>query len=95
VAAGESWELAASRELAEELGVSAELGYLGEGTYEDDKVREVARIYQTRSEGPFAFVDEEIVEAAWVPMTQIRDWLADKDVCPDSVSLVLPRLDAP
>jgi isopentenyldiphosphate isomerase len=95
VAAGEGWEPAANRELAEELGVSAELGYLGEGTYEDDQVREVARIYQARSEGPFAFVDDEIVEAVWVPMAQIFDWLVDKDVCPDSVALVMPRLDAP
>ena len=30
VNAGEAWELAATRELVEELGISAELAYLGE-----------------------------------------------------------------
>jgi isopentenyldiphosphate isomerase len=95
VAAGEAWELAAARELAEELGVSAELVYLGEGSYDDDDVREVARIYQARTEGPFDFADDEIAEAVWVPTDQVREWLADRVTCPDSIALVLPRLDAP
>lgn len=95
VAAGEAWELAAARELIEELGVSAELAYLGEGSYEDDDVREVARIYQARCEGPFDFSDNEIVEAVWVPIGDLRDWLEGRQVCPDSMSLVLARLDAP
>jgi len=95
VAAGEAWELAAARELAEEIGVSAELGYLGEDVYADDEVREVARVYHARTAGPFTFADGEIVEAAWIPVAQIRDWLATRRVCPDSVALVLPRLDAP
>jgi isopentenyldiphosphate isomerase len=42
VTAGEAWELAAARELAEEIGVSVELGYLGEDVYADEDVREVA-----------------------------------------------------
>ena len=95
VGAGEAWELAAARELAEELGVAGELAYLGEGSYEDDAVREVARIYQVRTEGPFDFADGEIAEALWVPTGEVREWLADRLVCPDSLALVLPRLDAP
>jgi len=95
VAAGEAWELAAARELAEELGISAELAYLGEGSFEDDDDREVARIYQARTEGPFEFADNEISEALWVPMESVREWLVGRSVCPDSMALVLPRLDAP
>ncbi len=95
VAAGEAWEFAASRELAEELGVSAELVYLGEELYEDDDVRELARVYQARTEGPFDFADDEIVDAAWVPLEAMVAWLENRDVCPDSRALVLPRLDAP
>jgi isopentenyldiphosphate isomerase len=75
VAAGEAWELAAARELAEELGISAELAYLGEGSFE--------------------FADNEISEALWVPMESVREWLVGRSVCPDSMALVLPRLDAP
>jgi len=95
VATGEAWELAASRELAEELGVGGELAYLGEGTYEDESVREIGRIYQVHSDGPFAFSDEEIVEVAWVSLDSLSEWASTTDVCPDSLFLVLPRLDAP
>jgi isopentenyldiphosphate isomerase len=95
VSAGEAWETAASRELAEEIGVTVELGYLGEGEYHDADVREIARVYHARTRGPFSFDDGEIVEAAWVPISQLREWLSGKPVCPDSLALVLPRLDAP
>lgn len=95
VAAGEAWELAAARELVEEVGITAELSYLGEGIYADDHVQEFARVYMARSEGPFSFDDGEVAEAAWVPISQLRDWLDGRPVCPDSIALVLPRLDAP
>ncbi len=95
VASGEAWELAAARELVEELGISADLEYLGEGEYVDDSVRELARVYRARSEGPFRLADEEIVELEWLPMSSLREWVAAHEVCPDSLALVLPRLDAP
>ena len=95
VATGEAWDLAAARELAEELGIVADLVYLGEGEYADDVVRELARVYAVRSEGPFSLVDDEIVELAWLPMAELRDWVSEREVCPDSLALVLPRLDAP
>lgn len=95
VATGEAWELAAARELAEELGVAADLEYLGEGEYRDDSVRELARVYAVRSEGPFRLVDDEIVAIDWLPMSALRGWVAEREVCPDSIALVLPRLDAP
>ncbi|MCD9623526.1 NUDIX hydrolase [Rhabdothermincola salaria] len=92
---GEAWEAAAAREMVEETGAVAELGYLGEDRYDDDEVRVLARIYHARTPGPFSFDDGEIVDAVWVPITQLRDWLADKPACPDSLALVLPRLDSP
>lgn len=95
VATGEAWELAATRELAEELGITVELTYLGEGIYADESVRELSRIYAARSEGPFTLVDDEIVEIGWVPMDGLREWVATHEVCPDTVALVLARLDAP
>jgi isopentenyldiphosphate isomerase len=95
VDAGEAWEVAAARELAEEAGITGELDYLGEDLYEDEFVREVARIYRIRHDGPFTFPDGEVVEAAWVPLTEVRNWLSTREVCPDSRHLVVPRLDAP
>ncbi len=94
VATGEAWEIAAARELHEEIGISGELQYLGEQLYEDEHVAELARVYATFSSGPFALSDEEIVELQWVPMSELRQWVAAHDVCPDSLALVLPRLDA-
>jgi isopentenyldiphosphate isomerase len=95
VESGESWETAAVRELDEEAGVAAELTYLGEDVYEDETVRELARIYLARHDGPATFRDGEVVEATWVPIDSLRSWLEDREVCPDSRALVIPRLDAP
>ncbi len=95
LASGESWEAAANRELAEEAGVSGELSYLGEDLYEDDLVRERARIYRTLHEGPFTFPDGEVVETAWVSLDGLQAWTAAHEICPDSKAVVMPRLDAP
>ena len=95
VDAGESWEMAAARELAEEAGLDTELAYLGEDEFEDDSVRELARVYLARHDGPVSFVDGEVVEIDWVAPDQMSDWLDSHSVCPDSVAIVLPRLDSP
>lgn len=95
ISSGEAWEAAAIRELAEEAGISAELTYLGEGIYEDEDVRERARIYRAHHEGPFGFPDGEVVEVAWVSLHDLQEWTANHEICPDSKALVMPRLDAP
>lgn len=95
VDAGEAWETAAARELAEEAGLEAELSYLGEGAYDDDEVRELARVYLARHDGPVEPADGEVVETAWIPLDDLQTWIADREVCADTVAIVLPRLDAP
>jgi isopentenyldiphosphate isomerase len=95
VDAGEAWETAAARELAEEAGIEAELSYLGEGAYDDDEVRELARVYLARHDGPIEPVDGEVVETAWIALDDLQQWIAAREVCADTVAIVLPRLDAP
>jgi isopentenyldiphosphate isomerase len=95
VVAGELWEDAAGRELAEEAGVQTALEYLGEDTYDDDDVRELARMYLARSDGPFRHDDGEVVETAWVALGGVADWARGRELCPDTFALLLPRLDAP
>lgn len=92
-APGEQWHVAATRELAEELGVeNAVVEQLGTGAYADDEVRLVAAVFVARCDGPFRFADGEITEAHWVRPRDLDEWLSAKMFLPDSVALVLPRL---
>ena len=93
VAPGETWAVAAARELREELGIVGEtLEVLGTGAYRDDDVQLVAATFLCRTEGPFTFADGEITAAHWVSRAEIPVWLQGKQFLPDSVALVLPRL---
>jgi isopentenyldiphosphate isomerase len=93
VAAGEDWEDAAVRELAEEVGVSGvALQPLGEGTYADDDVVETARMWAVTWDGPVSFDDGEVVEAVWVDLEELNDRLRNDAFVPDSVHLLSPHL---
>ncbi|HEU5149810.1 MAG TPA: NUDIX domain-containing protein [Iamia sp.] len=91
-AVGEGWADAARRELAEEAGLVAPLTWVGEGTYEDDAVAEVAHVFTARSDDEPTCPDGEVAELAWVPLAGMADWVATHDLVPDSVALVLPHL---
>ena len=93
VVAGESFEDAARRELAEELGLAdVELQYLGEGEYSDANVAEIGRCYLVVHDGPFTFDDGEVVEARWISLADLESMRADHDFTPDNVALMLPLL---
>lgn len=91
-AVGESAPDAAVRELAEEAGLSSPLTVVGEGTYEDDDVAEVATVFATRTDASPTCPDGEVAEVAWVAVAHLGGWVAAHRVCPDSVALVLPHL---
>jgi predicted amidohydrolase/isopentenyldiphosphate isomerase len=90
VAAGEGWEAAAVRELAEELGVVVEPEDLGEATYTDEDVDEVARIWSVTHDGPFAFSDGEVVEARFVSLDELGEMLLVEPFVADSAAVVAP-----
>lgn len=91
VGAGEGWEAAAARELAEELGIiGAVLEPLGGGTYADEHVDEVARVWSTTWDGPIEFTDGEVAEAHWVTPSELRERLGRDRFVPDSLALVVP-----
>ncbi|HEX7134974.1 MAG TPA: NUDIX domain-containing protein, partial [Iamia sp.] len=91
-AVGEPWVDAARRELAEEAGLAAALTPVAEGRYEDGSVAEVAHVFTARTDDEPTCPDGEVTEVAWVPVTDLRGWVAERPVCPDSVALVLPHV---
>jgi 8-oxo-dGTP pyrophosphatase MutT (NUDIX family) len=94
--AGEPPAATARRELAEEAGLAhVPLERLGAGAFADADVRVLGEVFLARSDGPFAFADGEVVETAWVAVTELGAWLADgRPVCPDGVAIALPLLTA-
>jgi 8-oxo-dGTP pyrophosphatase MutT (NUDIX family) len=90
--AGEAWDDAAHRELREEAGVDAPLELLGIESWEAPDTQLIGRVYLAHSDGPFTCPDGEVVEVATVPLPELGRWLEGRDVCPDSVDLVVPLL---
>ena len=67
--AGEEPDVAAARELAEELGASgAELVKVLTGRYDDETTRHVAHVYEATYDGPVRFADGEVVWGAWMTL---------------------------
>ena len=96
VTAGERYDVAAERELAEEVGVTGvRLVPLGPGRYEDDDVCIVARMYEVVCDGPFTFADGEVVEAGFATVAELHERLAVDSFVPDSVALLMPLLSDP
>lgn len=93
VAAGESYEVAARRELSEELGIEvADFHHLGEGRFADESVALIGRGYLAVHDGPFTFTDGEIAEVRWVSADQLDVLMATEQFVPDNVELLLPLL---
>ncbi len=93
VASGESYETAARRELAEELGiVETPIEFLGSAHYVDDQLAALCRRYRIVHDGPFTFADGEVAEARWVTFDDLDTMLATHQFLPDSITLLLPLL---
>lgn len=91
VAAGEDYPEAATREVAEELGVAGVAPEeIARGRYVDDDVALLARCYRLRHDGPFRFADGEVVEARWVDRGELASMIATLPFVPDSLALLLP-----
>jgi len=97
VDAGESVEDAAARELFEEAGIrvaARDLTFVAEGTYEDERIREIGTIYLTTHDGPFRFDDGEVVADDRIAFDDLGRWSDSRNLCEDSATLVLPVIGA-
>ena len=92
VGVGEDWGAAAARELEEEAGVAAGLQALGGGSYDDFEVSVLGRVFLARHDGPFTFPDGEVLRADRVPLDDVEQWIAGRELCPDSLTLAANAL---
>jgi len=93
VAAGESYDSAALRELDEEVGITGvPFIELGMGTYTDNMVSLVGKCFMVTYDGPLILRDGEVVATEWVPQSDLQQRLAERDFLPDSKELLMPAL---
>lgn len=87
VAAGESFDLAASREGAEELGVPLEVEPLFPFSFTDDRTTAFAHVYRGRHDGPFRLQKEEIVQGCFIACNEVEARAMEAPFCPDGLAV--------
>jgi isopentenyldiphosphate isomerase len=92
VVAGESYEEAAERELAEELGIrDAPLLPCFDHYYEDERNRVWGRVFRCRHEGPITLQPEEVAGGRFMTLDQIMALSQLEPFTPDGIE-ILKRL---
>jgi isopentenyldiphosphate isomerase len=94
VAAGESYDDAARRELAEELGVrDAALRCMLPFHFEDEANQVNGMVYSCTHDGPVELCAEEIVSGEWLDLDQVLDRAQKEPFCPDGIEALIRYLD--
>ncbi len=94
---GESWPVAAVRELAEEAGLTdVVLHELGIANYDGDATSLVGMVYaavvSTEVADRLESVDGEVEAFERIALGDIDRWVTGRPVCPDGVAIVAPKL---
>lgn len=97
VDAGEDWDAAAARELAEEAGIGGDLRPLGTDRFDapgppPEGAAINCRIYEIVHDGPYPCPDGEVVEVRVVPAGQLTAFVESHEICADTLAVVLPHL---
>ena len=86
VAAGESYDQGAVRELFEEVGVQGTtLRPIGSLEFDDSCNRVNGRIYSCVYDGPLTLQQEEIVSGEWLRLDTVWDRICRQPFCPDGI----------
>ena len=75
VSAGEDYDIAARRELDEELGISTELQRITKLPASEQTGQEFIWLYRGRHDGPFRLAPSEIEHGEFFPIALVTDWL--------------------
>ena len=95
VAAGETYEQSAARELAEELGVSGvELTAHDHFFFEDTGNRLWCSAFSAVWDGPLHLQPEEVLEARFMSIEAVLEDIQQKPYCPDSLAALKRYLAA-
>jgi 8-oxo-dGTP pyrophosphatase MutT (NUDIX family) len=94
VLAGESYDAAAQRELAEELGIADQpLTALFDFFWEDAHCRVWGRVYRCVHDGPMRLQPEEIVSGRFMPPEIVEHDLPADRITPDSLEALRRYLE--
>ena len=88
LAAGESFDDGAARELAEEIGVTAPLERLFPVRYEDPSTVVYGMAYRTTHDGPFRLQAAEIVRGEFASLDDVIARAKREPFCPDGLAVV-------
>lgn len=80
VASGEDYAATAERELAEELGLSVSLTYLGKALVRSEPETELTALYATISDGPYQFHPIETAGGELFAVTSVWDGISRGDL---------------
>jgi isopentenyldiphosphate isomerase len=94
VSSGESYEGSAQRELREELGIEAECKFLGMDRFGSDEVALIGAIYLARHDGPFEFVDGEVVAVETLTLAEFALARSERPWCPDALAISTPWIES-
>jgi isopentenyldiphosphate isomerase len=92
LAAGETFDCGAERELREELGVEAALEALFPFRYADERTAVQAMAYRAVHDGPFRFQPEEVVGGEFVAPEEVEARAARERFCPDGLAVLAEYL---
>ena len=92
VAVGEAYEAAATRELAEEAGISTPLRLVTAYAYDGIDSVEIGRLFETVSDGPFDHPADEVAETKFVAPDALDHFVATHHVCHAAVEVMVALL---
>lgn len=88
VASGETYLQAATREVAEELGITGTpLEFLFTHLYQGPHNRAWVHVFQVEWDGPVIHQAEEIEWGGWLPETELERWCDQVEVVPDGLEI--------